>query len=174
MRERVAKEVSMPSHRTAFPRRTFLAAGAATLTVLAVPSRLRAQSGEPVLIGVCGPLTGQYAQYGAQWKKGFDFALDEINASGGINGRSLKYVFEDSQAILARRWPLRANSWPTTRSSWRSAISRAQPRWLPRRSTRQQAWCSSALRTRIHISPRAATSSGAMPLIRSRRDAAPR
>ena len=86
------------NHRTTLPRRTFLAAGAATLTVLAVPSRLRAQSGEPVLIGVCGPLTGQYAQYGAQWKKGFDLALDEINAGGGINGRPLKYVFEDSQA----------------------------------------------------------------------------
>jgi branched-chain amino acid transport system substrate-binding protein len=63
---------------------------------LAVPAL--AQSKEPVLIGVTGPLTGQYAQYGAQWKKGFDLALDEINASGGINGRPLQYVFEDSQS----------------------------------------------------------------------------
>lgn len=53
---------------------------------------------EPVLIGVGGPLTGQYAQYGAQWKKGFDLALDEINASGGIKGRPLQYVFEDTQS----------------------------------------------------------------------------
>lgn len=51
-----------------------------------------------MLVGVCGPLTGQYAQYGAQWKKGFDLALEEINAGGGINGRPLKYVFEDSQS----------------------------------------------------------------------------
>lgn len=57
-----------------------------------------AQDKTPVLIGVTGPLTGQYAQYGAQWKKGFDLALDEINASGGINGRPLQYVFEDSQS----------------------------------------------------------------------------
>jgi len=57
-----------------------------------------AQSKEPVLIGVTGPLTGQYAQYGAQWKRGFDVALDEINAGGGINGRPLAYVFEDSQS----------------------------------------------------------------------------
>jgi len=57
-----------------------------------------AQGKEPVLIGVTGPLTGQYAQYGAQWKKGFDLALDEINASGGINGRPLQYAFEDSQS----------------------------------------------------------------------------
>jgi branched-chain amino acid transport system substrate-binding protein len=55
-------------------------------------------SRDPVLIGVSGPLTGQYAQYGAQWKKGFDLALDEINARGGINGRPLQYVFEDTQS----------------------------------------------------------------------------
>ena len=67
------------------------------------PARARAgsalaQSKEPILIGITGPLTGQYAQYGAQWKKGFDVALDEINGAGGINGRPLAYVFEDSQS----------------------------------------------------------------------------
>lgn len=53
---------------------------------------------EPILIGVSGPLTGQNAQYGAQWKKGFDLALDEINRQGGVRGRALQYVFEDSQS----------------------------------------------------------------------------
>jgi branched-chain amino acid transport system substrate-binding protein len=54
-------------------------------------------SGEPVTIGVSGPLTGRNAQYGAQWKKGFDLALEEVNAKG-VKGRPLQYVFEDSQA----------------------------------------------------------------------------
>ncbi len=45
-----------------------------------------------------GPLTGPNAQYGAQWKKGFDLALEEVNAKGGVKGRPLQYVFEDSQA----------------------------------------------------------------------------
>jgi branched-chain amino acid transport system substrate-binding protein len=54
-------------------------------------------SGEPVTIGVSGPLTGQNAQYGAQWKKGFDLALEEVNVKG-VKGRPLQYVFEDSQA----------------------------------------------------------------------------
>jgi branched-chain amino acid transport system substrate-binding protein len=53
--------------------------------------------GEPVTIGVSGPLTGQNAQYGAQWKRGFDLALDQVNAKG-VKGRPLQYVFEDSQA----------------------------------------------------------------------------
>ena len=52
----------------------------------------------PVLIGVSGPLTGPAAQYGAQWRKGFDLALDEVNGpGGGIKGRPLAYQFEDSQ-----------------------------------------------------------------------------
>jgi len=55
-------------------------------------------TGEPVWFGVSGPLTGQNAQYGAQWKAGFDLALDDINARGGIHGRPLAYVFEDSQS----------------------------------------------------------------------------
>src|ERR1700677_2108489 len=58
----------------------------------------QAASGEPVTIGVSGPLTGQNAQYGEQWKKGFDLALEEVNARGGVKGRPLRYVFEDSQA----------------------------------------------------------------------------
>jgi branched-chain amino acid transport system substrate-binding protein len=53
---------------------------------------------EPILIGVSGPLTGPNAQYGAQWKKGFDLALEEINGAGGIDGRPLQYDFQDSQS----------------------------------------------------------------------------
>lgn len=53
---------------------------------------------DPIYIGVSGPLTGQNARYGAQWKKGFDLALEEINGAGGVNGRKLEYIFEDSQS----------------------------------------------------------------------------
>ncbi len=55
-------------------------------------------AGEPIYIGVSGPLTGPNARYGEQWKKGFDLALEEINRRGGINGRPLVYIFEDSQS----------------------------------------------------------------------------
>jgi len=76
-----------------------LAALLALAPVLALPAaRAQSASKEPVIIGVSGPLTGQYAQYGAQWKKGFDYALAEINAAGAINGRPLQYQFEDTQS----------------------------------------------------------------------------
>lgn len=52
----------------------------------------------PIYIGVSGPKTGPLAQYGEQWVKGFDLALDQINGNGGINGRPLEYIFEDTQS----------------------------------------------------------------------------
>jgi branched-chain amino acid transport system substrate-binding protein len=76
------------------PRRTLLAAAAASLPVAAWTQT----KGEPIMVGVSGPLTGQYAQYGADWKRGFDLAVAEVNASGDIGGRPLAYTFEDTQA----------------------------------------------------------------------------
>src|SRR5271154_7348044 len=73
-------------------RRAFIFASAA----LGIARAARADDA-PVVVGVSGPLTGQYAQYGADWQRGFDLALDEINAGGGIGGRKLAYQFEDSQ-----------------------------------------------------------------------------
>ena len=74
-------------------RRSFLlaslAAGAAGLTAG------RSFADEPILVGVSGPLTGPNAQYGAQWKDGFDLAVAQINAAGGP---PIQYVFEDSQS----------------------------------------------------------------------------
>ncbi|MCA0455321.1 MAG: ABC transporter substrate-binding protein [Chloroflexi bacterium] len=55
-------------------------------------------TGEPIYIGVSGPLTGNLAQYGEQWTKGFDLAIEDINNAGGIEGRPLEYIFEDSQS----------------------------------------------------------------------------
>jgi branched-chain amino acid transport system substrate-binding protein len=72
-------------------RRKLLAA-----SVVALP--IAARAAEPILAGVSGPLTGPNAQYGAQWKRGFDLALTEINGAGGVNGRPIAYVFEDSQS----------------------------------------------------------------------------
>lgn len=78
-------------------RQAFLHLAAAFLLAPIVASAAPA-AGDPVWFGVSGPLTGQNAQYGAQWKAGFDLALEDVNATGGIHGRPLTYVFEDSQS----------------------------------------------------------------------------
>ena len=83
---------------SAFNRRLFVGGSAALLAAASLPAHADPAKGEPIMIGVSGPLTGPNAQYGAQWKQGFDLALDEINAAGGVKGRPLAYVFEDSQS----------------------------------------------------------------------------
>jgi branched-chain amino acid transport system substrate-binding protein len=62
------------------------------------PFLARAAAADPVIVGVSGPLTGQYAQYGADWKRGFDLALAEVNGAGGIGGRPLAIDFQDTQS----------------------------------------------------------------------------
>lgn len=89
--------------RQFFRFRSLLALAVQTLVFAVVLAACGAQqpaqqAAEPLLIGVSGPLTGNNAQYGAQWKKGFDLALEEINGAGGVRGRQLAYVFEDSQS----------------------------------------------------------------------------
>ncbi|MCU4182067.1 ABC transporter substrate-binding protein [Bosea sp. BH3] len=87
-------------------RRTLLQSGTAALALASAGSALvqaggalaQEATGEPIFLGVSGPLTGPNAQYGAQWKQGFDLALDQINSSGGIKGRPLRYIFEDTQS----------------------------------------------------------------------------
>jgi branched-chain amino acid transport system substrate-binding protein len=76
--------------------------GLALATLLALPLTLSAQTKDPVVIGVGGPLTGAQAQYGLAWKKGFDLALDEINSGSGIQGRKLVIDFEDTQNLPAQ------------------------------------------------------------------------
>jgi len=58
----------------------------------------RSWAADPVTVGVSGPLTGPNAEYGAEWKRGFDLALEVINGAGGINGRPLQYDFQDTQS----------------------------------------------------------------------------
>lgn len=50
-----------------------------------------------IKIGLMGPLTGDAAIYGISPKKGAELAIDEINANGGINGKKLELIAEDSK-----------------------------------------------------------------------------
>ncbi len=42
-----------------------------------------------IQIGVAGPMTGQYAAFGEQLKRGAEMAVADINAAGGVNGEQL-------------------------------------------------------------------------------------
>lgn len=49
-------------------------------------------------IGVITPMTGDAATYGIATKRGVDLAVNEVNAAGGINGKRLRCIYEDSKA----------------------------------------------------------------------------
>jgi len=42
-----------------------------------------------IQVGVAGPITGQYAAFGEQMKRGAEMAVKDINAAGGVNGEQL-------------------------------------------------------------------------------------
>jgi branched-chain amino acid transport system substrate-binding protein len=68
---------------------------ALALGVAPLPS---AWSGEPIYVGLSAPLTGNYSEYGTNWKKAMDIAVEKINAKGGVKGRPLAIVAEDSKS----------------------------------------------------------------------------
>jgi len=53
---------------------------------------------EPIVIGSITPLTGTNAVQGLDMKRGEELALEEINAAGGICGRPLKIICEDTES----------------------------------------------------------------------------
>jgi branched-chain amino acid transport system substrate-binding protein len=50
----------------------------------------------PIPLGLTTALTGNVALLGTQARSGVEFAVDEINAAGGINGRKLALATEDT------------------------------------------------------------------------------
>lgn len=79
------------------PRRTILKAGvAAGALQVAAPFIVKAQGEQPIKIGVDNPLTGIYAALGHNEQAGMELATSQINAKGGIMGRQVQLVIEDS------------------------------------------------------------------------------
>src|ERR1043165_1726427 len=85
--------MSMNTHRIAK-----VAALLVIFSLLVLPLQSCSRGGsDAVVIGAALPLSGSTAYYGEDSKRGIDMALDEINAAGGVRGRQLKIVYEDTQ-----------------------------------------------------------------------------
>ena len=72
-----------------------LGAGFAVASGLGAPGILRAQEG-PIVIGHLTPMTGFLGTLGQYAVEGIQMAAEEINAAGGINGREIRVISEDS------------------------------------------------------------------------------
>lgn len=76
------------------------------LTCMIHPAGTRAE--DVLKIGAYLPLTGWAANYGEDAKRGIDLAVEEVNSKGGIGGKTVEVIYEDSggnpkQAVSAVR-----------------------------------------------------------------------
>jgi branched-chain amino acid transport system substrate-binding protein len=51
--------------------------------------------GQEIHIATVGPITGQYASFGAQMKAGIEMAVEDINKAGGVLGQKLRLSIGD-------------------------------------------------------------------------------
>lgn len=83
---------------------TIRRAGYATLILLALtiaacaPKKDAGGSAKPITIGTVGPQSGDEAQIGQDMIRGVELAVDDLNAHGGILGRSVQLVKLDDRA----------------------------------------------------------------------------
>ena len=79
------------------PRRTILKTGLAIAAMQVVsPFVVKSRAEEPVKIGLDDPFTGTYAELGKNEQIGCELAIEQINANGGILGRKVELLAEDS------------------------------------------------------------------------------
>lgn len=54
---------------------------------------------KPIKVGVSLPLTGDAAVWGKSQKDGYDLAMEQINARGGVNGRKVELTYGDDTGL---------------------------------------------------------------------------
>jgi len=69
-----------------------VAAFAAALTASAARA-------DELVVATAGPITGQYASFGEQMKRGAEMAVADINAAGGVLGKMLKLEVGDDACV---------------------------------------------------------------------------
>jgi branched-chain amino acid transport system substrate-binding protein len=75
-------------------KRTYGAPFFGTLAVAAI-AMMATPAFAQIKIGSAGPMTGQYAAFGEQLRRGATMAVEEINAAGGVNGQKLELLIGD-------------------------------------------------------------------------------
>lgn len=91
-----------------------------------------AASAEELLIGTLFPLTGPGAAVGEEMQAGVDFAIEKINAAGGIDGMKVRAVIEDTggrpdQAVLSFNRLVERDGVPVALSAYSSVALAVAP-----------------------------------------------
>lgn len=67
-------------------------AAVAMAATMAMPVSVFAEGDETFKIGVIGPMTGDYAQYGTNVYNAAQIAINEVNENGGFNGYQVELL----------------------------------------------------------------------------------
>ena len=91
-----------PTRAPRIKRRTVLkGALASTAASIASPFCVRARAEQPVTLGMVEPLTGVYAQLANAEVTGARLALEQVNQAGGLIGREVRLLVENSGNDIA-------------------------------------------------------------------------
>lgn len=113
-------------------RRRMLALSALIMSGAAFSSAALAQGKETLKFGLAMPLSGSQALYGADQVKAAQWAVADINAKGGVNGKQLEMIVVDTQAdpqlgINAVKRLTSVDKVPVFITAWSSVVKAVAP-----------------------------------------------
>jgi len=113
-------------------RRCLIASAAVLAAALSLTGPVQAQGKEPLRFGLAMPLTGSQALFGADQAKAAQWAVEDINKAGGIDGRQLEMVLLDTQAdprlgINAVNRLINVDKVPVFGTAWSAVVKAVAP-----------------------------------------------
>jgi branched-chain amino acid transport system substrate-binding protein len=113
-------------------RRTLILSAAILAAGLGLGGQALAQAKEPLKFGLAMPLTGSQALFGADQAKAAQWAVDDINAKGGIDGHKLEMILLDTQAdprlgINAVNRLVNVDKVPVFGTAWSAVVKAVAP-----------------------------------------------
>ena len=113
-------------------RRRMLALSALIMSGAAFTSAALAQAKDTLKFGLAMPLSGSQALYGADQVKAAQWAVADINAKGGVNGKQLEMIVVDTQAdpqlgINAVKRLTSVDNVPVFITAWSSVVKAVAP-----------------------------------------------
>ena len=88
--------MSSETRKKVISRRKLMKSAVGMAGILAAPAFVKTVNADnPIKIGVLSPVTGAWTVYGTAHSRGFELAVEEINAAGGVLGRPIKMILAD-------------------------------------------------------------------------------
>lgn len=113
-------------------RRTFLLGLAAAATTATLGAAVPASAQQTLKFGLAMPLTGSQSSYGKDQIKATEWAVEDINKKGGVNGKKLELIVLDTQAdptvgINAVNRLINVDKVPVFVTAWSAVVKAVAP-----------------------------------------------